>query len=142
MFPFHLADRSHRAVRCITYAQLVWLALASILLSAAAPIAAAPSSSARPKSSSAQTQTVPQATTARPEVVITTTRRDFGDVFAGEELEAAFGVRNAGTAPLELAQKSSLGMRTGRPGYPITAAWSANDGLLTRRVAALRVAPT
>lgn len=73
---------------------------------------------------------------------MTATRRDCGDVFAGEELEANFGVRNAGTAPLELAHKSSLGMRPGEPGYPVTAAWHGNDGLLTRRVAAMRVAPT
>jgi hypothetical protein len=73
---------------------------------------------------------------------MTATRRDCGDVFAGEELEVAFGIRNAGTAPLELAQKSTLGLRSGGPGYPITAAWHAKEGLLTRRVAAMRVAPT
>lgn len=73
---------------------------------------------------------------------MTTTRRDLGDVFAGEELDAAFAVRNAGTAPLELAQKSSLGVRPGKPGYPVSAAWHANEGLLIGRVAATRVAPT
>jgi len=69
------------------------------------------------------------------------TRRDFGEVFAGEELEAVFGVRNAGTAPLELSQKSSLGLRAAS-GNPVTAVWHANDRLLTRRIAATRVAPT
>ena len=73
---------------------------------------------------------------------MTTTRRDYGDVFAGEEIEAAFVVNNAGSAPLELAQKSSLATRPAEPGYPVAAAWRANDGFLTRRVAAVRVAPT
>ena len=38
-----------------------------------------------------------------------TTKRDFGDVFAGEELEQNFQVLNAGTKPLELERKSTLG---------------------------------
>jgi hypothetical protein len=41
-----------------------------------------------------------------PEFVIDGTRRDFGDVFAGEELVQVFGIRNAGRKPLELAEKS------------------------------------
>ena len=69
------------------------------------------------------------------------TRRDFGEVFAGEELEAVFGVRNAGTGPLELSQKSLLGLRPA-PAYPVPAVWHANDRLLTKRIAATRVAPT
>jgi hypothetical protein len=70
------------------------------------------------------------------------TRRDFGEVFAGEELEAAFGIRNGGTAPLEIAQKSTLGALPDEPGKPLTAAWQRREGLLVRRVAAMRVAPT
>ena len=41
-----------------------------------------------------------------PELLIDSTRRDFGDVFAGELLEQVFVVHNAGSAPLELADKS------------------------------------
>ncbi|HKP87823.1 MAG TPA: hypothetical protein VJZ26_17105 [Blastocatellia bacterium] len=41
-----------------------------------------------------------------PDLVIESARRDFGDVFAGEELDHVFVVRNAGGAPLELAEKS------------------------------------
>ena len=43
---------------------------------------------------------------ASPELVIDGTRRDFGEVFVGEELSHVFTVRNVGTAPLELANKS------------------------------------
>lgn len=78
-----------------------------------------------------------------PEVVMGPTRRDFGDVFAGEELEQNFPVRNAGTKPLELSQKSNLGTRSTAPGYPVrTAVWRANEQLLTRTVAARRAAPS
>ena len=137
MFPIRRKNQSHPAARWLSArAQLLWLALV-VLLSAAVP-----NSSAKSKSGSTQTPTGSQAAAARPGLLMTATRRDFGDVFAGEEIEAAFEVRNAGTAPLELAQKSSLGMRPGGPGFPVTASWPANEGLLIRRVAALRVAPT
>jgi len=139
MFLLHPINRSYPVARCFNArAKLALLALISILLSSSA---ASPGSLSESKSSRAQTPSVPQAN-ARPEVVMIATRRDFGEVFAGEELEAAFGVRNAGTAPLELAQKSSLGMRPGEPAFPVSAAWHANDVLLTRSVAAMRVAPT
>ena len=138
MFSFHGSKQSYPGARSFNArGQLFCLALASVLLSATAV-----GSSFESKSSSAQTPSVPQATTGRPELVMTATRRDCGDVFAGEELEASFAIRNDGTAPLELAQKSSLGMRPGESRYPVTAAWHSNDGSLTRRVAALRVAPT
>ena len=78
-----------------------------------------------------------------PEVVMSSTRRDFGDVFAGEELEQNFQVRNAGTKPLELARKSTLGTRSTAPDSPVRAAvWRPNDHLLTRTVAARRAAPS
>jgi hypothetical protein len=44
--------------------------------------------------------------TASPELAIDMTRRDFGEVFVGEELDQIFTVRNVGTAPLELANKT------------------------------------
>jgi hypothetical protein len=138
MFSFYRSKQSYTDARSF-YARgrLVCLALASVLLSATAA-----GSSFESKSSSARTPSVPQATTGQPELMMTASRRDFGDVFAGEELEASFAVRNDGRGPLELAQKSSLGMRPGEPRYPVTAAWHSNDGSLTRRAAALRIAPT
>ena len=78
-----------------------------------------------------------------PEAVMASTRRDFGDVFAGEELEQNFPVRNAGTKPLELSQKSMLGARSSAPDFPVRAAvWRPNEYLLTRTVAARRAAPS
>jgi hypothetical protein len=71
------------------------------------------------------------------------TRRDFGDVFAGEELEQNFPVRNAGTKPLELSRKSTLGTRSTAPDFPVRAAvWRPNEYLLTRTIAARRAAPS
>ncbi len=71
------------------------------------------------------------------------TRRDFGEVFAGEELEQNFPVRNNGSKPLELVQKSTLGTRSTSPGYPVRAAvWRPNEPFLTRLVAARRAAPS
>jgi hypothetical protein len=43
---------------------------------------------------------------ASPELVIDSTRRDFGEVFIGEELDQVFTVRNVGTTPLELGLKT------------------------------------
>lgn len=84
-----------------------------------------------------------------PEAVVEITRRDLGEVFAGEEVEYAFIVRNAGTKPLELAEKTSLSSRS--PGSELTpsvAMWRAagqrfaRDRLVARPVAATRAAPT
>jgi len=41
-----------------------------------------------------------------PELKLPKSTRDYGDVFAGEELEEVFYVGNSGDAPLELAEKS------------------------------------
>ncbi|HKS41445.1 MAG TPA: hypothetical protein VJX74_12600 [Blastocatellia bacterium] len=48
-----------------------------------------------------------EAQTRAPELVIESTKRDFGDVFAGEELVQVFPIRNTGSIPLELAEKST-----------------------------------
>jgi hypothetical protein len=77
-----------------------------------------------------------------PEVIIDSTKRDFGDVFAGEELEQSFPIRNAGNKPLELAQKSNLGTRSTSPIYPRAAVWRRADKLLARPVSATRAAPS
>ena len=44
-----------------------------------------------------------------PLVFMTLTRRDFGDVFAGEDLEQVFSIRNDGDAPLEIDNKALTG---------------------------------
>jgi len=78
-----------------------------------------------------------------PEVVMDTTKRDFGDVFAGEVLEQIFLVRNAGTKALELKQKSTLGTRSTPLRYALTPAlWRASGQSLTRGAAAMRAAPS
>jgi hypothetical protein len=44
-----------------------------------------------------------------PLVFMSLTRRDFGDVFAGEDIDQAFSIRNDGDAPLEIDNKSLTG---------------------------------
>ena len=81
------------------------------------------------------------ASTEGPQVEIGPTRKDFGEVFVGEELEQNFPVRNLGSKPLELSQKSALGMRT-TPGARLdTAVWRPNQPRVARTVA-LRAAPS
>jgi hypothetical protein len=48
---------------------------------------------------------------ARPEATIESTRHDFGEAFAGEELMHVFTVRNNGDAPLELSKTKLLARR-------------------------------
>lgn len=57
-----------------------------------------------------------------PVLVINMTKRDFGEVFAGEELEQSFLLRNDGTKPLELSQKSTLSSRAAGRRFPATVA--------------------
>lgn len=47
------------------------------------------------------------AQTSAPVLNIDKTQHDFGEVFVGEELVHVFSVRNEGSAPLELSQKST-----------------------------------
>ena len=78
-----------------------------------------------------------------PEVVIGPTKRDFGDVFSGEELEQNFPVRNNGTKPLELAQRSLLGNRQIRSPFQVaTADWHPGNLPITRIVATRPAAPS
>ena len=78
-----------------------------------------------------------------PEVVMALTKRDFGDVFAGEDLEQNFPVRNIGNKPLELSQKSTLGLRPAAPTPKATAAlWRPSDNVFIRSAAAVRAAPS
>ena len=81
--------------------------------------------------------------TEGPEVSIASTKRDFGDVFAGEELEQYFPVRNLGSKQLELDHKSALGTGSSGPGYKlIPALWRPNDRLPARAFTANRAAPS
>lgn len=78
-----------------------------------------------------------------PEVVIGSTRRDFGDVFSGEELEQNFPVRNVGNKPLELAQRSTLGTRVKSSTLQIiTADWRSIDQPFARTTFARLAAPS
>jgi hypothetical protein len=78
-----------------------------------------------------------------PEVVVEITRRDLGEVFAGEELEYAFIVRNAGTKPLELAEKSNIPSRSANSAHaPALAMWQPAARIFTRTAAAMRAAPS
>lgn len=78
-----------------------------------------------------------------PEVSMSITSRDFGDVFDGEELEQNFPVRNAGTKPLEFSQKSALSRADKDSTNNLRAAvWHPASEYASRRVAALRAAPS
>lgn len=78
-----------------------------------------------------------------PEAVVDITRRDLGEVFAGEELEYAFIVRNAGTKPLELAEKTTTSSRLETSGAtPSIAMWRPAERIFSRPVAARRAAPS
>ena len=71
------------------------------------------------------------------------TSRDFGDVFDGEELEQNFPVRKLEPASLEFSQKSTVSRAETNPNLNITAAvWHPGSEYATRRVAAMRAAPS
>ena len=46
-----------------------------------------------------------------PQLVLDSSRHDFEEVFAGEDLSHVFWVRNIGSAPLELSEMPQLGTR-------------------------------
>jgi len=63
-----------------------------------------------------------------PDVVMEATKRDIGEVYAGEELEFTFVVRNAGTKALELKEKPSIPSgSTGAANGPSTAMWRTGE---------------
>jgi len=71
------------------------------------------------------------------------TKRDFGDVFAGEELEQNFPVRNIGTKPLELSQRSTLGTNINDSPFKLTSAdWHPTNRPLVRTAGARLAAPS
>lgn len=90
--------------------------------------------------SSSNARAVPADT---PEAVIEITKRDLGEVFAGEEIEHTFIVRNAGTKPLELKEKSAISSRSRRPEYaPSTAMWRTGYRSFIPVAAATPAAPS
>lgn len=118
----------------------VWLVLAIVLL---ASIAAAGSQS-RAEPMLAQVVAAQQVGPARAQVVLDTTRHDYGEVFAGEELDYPYNILNAGTAPLELMQRP-LSSRAGTSTPAAVAARALHgDGLRYKlvRVAARPAAPS
>src|SRR5689334_2040169 len=76
-----------------------------------------------------------------PLVFMNMTRRDFGDLFAGEEIEQVFPIRNDGDAPLEMENKSLTGQAA-----PAFSDWRASafqaSGTALRPVALRRTAPS
>ena len=72
---------------------LVLLSLLTVISFAARTKAASPAAVSAPGG---------QTAAAHAEVVLDATRRDYGEVFAGEELDYPFYLTNAGKAPLEL----------------------------------------
>lgn len=59
------------------------------------------------------------------------TRKDFGEVFVGEELDQVFTVRNVGTAPLELANKPLAAQSSAHLIGRVVSAGSRLDALST-----------
>ena len=77
-----------------------------------------------------------------PFVYMSMTRRDFGDVFAGEEIEQTFAVRNDGDAPLEMQQKSLTGQAAPMTQLMRAAAFYGGSRLALKPVALRRAAPS
>ena len=73
-----------------------------------------------------------------PEFVIDKTHHDFGEVFAGEEIQSLFIVNNRGNAPLELSDKPLLATR---PTVSLYHRPAGADSLPLRTASAFRPAP-
>ena len=104
--PEHYHSRGSQGFPRALNARPSRLVLALALLSFCAVVSLAVETRTKGGSPGAAEGTL-QAAPARPEVVMDVTRRDYGDVFAGEELNYPFNVLNAGTAPLELMQRAT-----------------------------------
>jgi hypothetical protein len=77
-----------------------------------------------------------------PLVYMSLTRRDFGDVFAGEELEQAFLVRNDGDATLEMEHQSLTGQAMPSPPQLRAVAFSGGGSLAPTPAVWHRAAPS
>jgi len=85
-----------------------------------------------------------KAQTRAPELIIDGTKHDFGDVFVGEEVMHVFSVRNDGSVPLELAEKSAT-TRSSLPssrGLIKTVSFNPSAQAVPIVVAANRAAPS
>lgn len=80
----------------------IWFILALVLLSTEAVAGSQPRSE---PTHLAQVPAAQQIAPAGAQAVLDTTVRDYGEVFAGEELDYPYNIFNAGTAPLELMQR-------------------------------------
>lgn len=116
MLSSHHSNESSRLVRYIS-ANALRVAIALVLsLCPTAPYgartgAATPDAGAAPAAA--------QTATAHPEIVLDATRRDYGEVFAGEELDFPFYIVNSGKAPLELSPRSLTSRSsTSESGFP------------------------
>lgn len=79
-----------------------------------------------------------------PAMTIDATQRDFGDVCKGELLDTVFTVRNDGTAPLTLAEKSLTGRARGSRAARVAVARARpfNDALMPVALMTRRAAPS
>ena len=105
------------------------LLIIALCLSAALPVAAA---------QRGQTGAGQNGTRSLPEFVIDKTLYDFGEVFAGEEVQGLFTVKNNGNAPLELSDKPLLATR---PNVSLYRRPAGMDSLPLRAVSVFRPAP-
>jgi len=79
-----------------------------------------------------------------PVLGIDATERDFGDVYRGELLEQVFMVRNDGTAPLTLAEKSLTGQadRSRETRVAVARLRAFNEALMPVALFTRRAAPS
>ena len=94
MFESHLASERHRSTRCVDSRARRWPVIALLAISVTTALGSQPG----------QKTKSPAASKPQAQAVLDATRRDYGDVFEGEELEHVFNVRNTGDAVLTLAQ--------------------------------------
>lgn len=113
----------------------VWLTLTIVLLSA---IAVSGSESRLEPMHVAQVLAAQNAP-ARAQVVLDTTRHDYGEVFAGEDLDYPYNIQNAGTAPLELMQRP-LSSRAATPTAALAVSALQSAGPRYKLVRAARLA--
>jgi hypothetical protein len=94
MFETRLANKLHRSTGRVDSRARRWSVITLLAISVTAALGSQPG----------QKTKSPAASKPQAQAVLDATRRDYGDVFEGEELEHVFNVRNTGDAVLTLAQ--------------------------------------
>jgi len=94
MLESHLANERHRSTRRVDSRARRWSVITLLAISVTTALGSQPG----------QKSKSPTASKPHAQAVLDATRRDYGDVFEGEELEHVFNVRNTGDAVLTLAQ--------------------------------------